>query len=173
MRAGLVFLVGALWGGEVGASSFVTPPQVQGDDSPSVIVLGQPAPQSADPDVVAGAVDKPGSSSSKGDFVILSPSVISMGEPAVADENVAAIATKGSQTRHDPLPLVIRGGVIGDAFSSAPADTVTLTSGFDPNDGAKAPEAPKPVESPEAPMPSAAPEPTAPAHPPEFVVKPE
>jgi hypothetical protein len=173
MRAGLVVLIGVLWAGEAGASSFVTAPLLQRDGRSSVVVLSQPAPLSADADVLAGAVDEPGSSSPKSGFLMLSPSVISMGEPAVADENVAAIDMKGSQTRHDSLPIVIRGGVTGDAFSSAPADTVTLTSGFDPNDGAKAPETPKPVGPAEAGMPGAAPEPAASTRPPGFAVKPE
>ena len=173
MRAGLVLLVGTLWAGEAQPSSLVTPTPVQADTSRSVFVLSSLTSKSADPDVVAGTVDDPGYSSAKSEFLVVSPSVVSMGEPAVADENVAAIGAKGSQTRHDALPLVIRGGLTGDAFSSAPADTVTMTSGFDANDGAKAPEEPMPAEPAEAAMPSAVPEPAAPAHAPGLYVGPE
>src|SRR5689334_2898446 len=98
MRAGLVLLVGVLWAGTAQPSSLVMPPPLQVDTSPSVFVLSSPAP-----DVVAGTVDDPGYSSAKSEFLVLSQSVISMGEPAVADENVAAIGRKGSQTRHESL----------------------------------------------------------------------
>jgi hypothetical protein len=171
MRARLVLLVGVLWAGEAQPSSIVTPPPMQADTSRSVFVLSSPMPQSAEPDVVAGTVDDPGYSSANTGFLVVSPSVVSMGE--VAGENVAAIGGKGSHTGPDSLPLVIRGGLTGDAFSSAPADTVTMTSGFDANDGAKAPEAPKPADPAEAAMPSVAPEPAAPAHAPGLYVGPE
>jgi hypothetical protein len=87
--------------------------------SPSVITLGEPDVSAQQ--IAIGEVDRaphrrldPADS----EIITLSPSVIAMGEPAVADEKVAAIDEK---QRNSPPPMVIRGGIIGDAFSPATA----------------------------------------------------
>jgi hypothetical protein len=126
MRAGLAFVVVvALWAGEAEASSFVVLELEPTPISPSIVELGEPVPPSvatlpdvdtpAAPEVVydAGA---PGSSDQ---IIELSPSMIALGEPDVAMEKVAAIGGENKRPRHDPLPMVIRGGVVGDAFSPA------------------------------------------------------
>ena len=41
-----------------------------------------------------------------------------MGEPAVANENVAAIDGETKKSGPSTMPMVIRGGVVGDAFSA-------------------------------------------------------
>jgi hypothetical protein len=87
--------------------------------SPSVIALGEP--DLSDQQIAMGEVDRaphrrldPADS----EIITVSPSVIAMGEPAVVDEKVAAIDDKPHNV---PPPMVIRGGMIGDAFSPATA----------------------------------------------------
>jgi hypothetical protein len=65
-----------------------------------------------------GEVDKP-HKIDPGDSDIITPSVIAMGEPDVAPEKVAAIESESRKPRHETMPIVIRGGVVGDAFSPA------------------------------------------------------
>lgn len=72
--------------------------------SPSIVFLGSAQAPSAQ---TAGA----------------SVSIIALGEPGIEDMKVAAVAKKG---RPAPMPMVIRGGVVGDAFSGAPAPSVAL-----------------------------------------------
>jgi hypothetical protein len=128
--------------------------------SPSVIALGEPDVPGRQ--VAVGKVDRapsPGPDPSDSDIVTLSPSVIAMGEPAVVDEKVAAIDDK---PHHLSSPMVIRGGVIGDAFSpeapSAPA------GGSQPSDAeASAAAHPDQPTKPSEPQPQpAAPPPAAP-----------
>lgn len=99
--------------GTAQASSFVVPGAPS--STPSVIRLDAPEP-------VKGA----GSSST--------PSIVALGEPApdVSNEKVAAIP---SQPKHDFIqsPMIIRGGIVGDAFrkpapSPAPAATTATKS---------------------------------------------
>ena len=133
----------------------------------------------AEPDVVLGQVDAPtpDAENSDGGGAILSPSVIALGEPAVASEEVSAIGGETEDRRNTPPPLVIRGGVIGDAFNStasAPPVTVNPQATVETGD-VEAPEAPKPGEVPEQPRSASAPEaPDAPvaAQPPEEYVPP-
>lgn len=90
-------------------------------EAPDIVVLGEPRPQRKDdapqtasaPPVSRTVAAEPG-----GDFLSISPSVIAMAEPVapVAYEEVAAI----DAPRHfDPVPMVIRGGIVGDAYGSA------------------------------------------------------
>ncbi|RWK42348.1 hypothetical protein [Mesorhizobium sp.] len=99
--------------GTAQASSFVVPGAPS--STPSVIRLDAPEP-------VKGA----GSSST--------PSIVALGEPApdVSNEKVAAIP---SQPKHDFMqsPMIIRGGIVGDAFgkpapSPAPAATTAAAA---------------------------------------------
>ncbi|MDP3896636.1 MAG: hypothetical protein Q8Q62_08165 [Mesorhizobium sp.] len=53
-------------------------------------------------------------------YTMLSPSIIALGEPAqpVEDMNVAAIGNSPPALRRsEPAPMVIRGGIAGDAFA--------------------------------------------------------
>lgn len=161
MRAATtIFLAGVCWAGGAEASSIITLPAIDGDRSPSVIQIGTP-PQTNDPDVVVGEVDEKDAGQGNGDGISLSPSVVVLGEPAVASENVAAIdGSNDEDRRNKPMPLVIRGGVLGDAFSpvasSAPV-TVNPQATVETGD-VEAPEAAKPGEAPEQPKAAAAPE---------------
>ena len=49
-----------------------------------------------------------------------------MGEPAVANENVAAIDGETKKAAPGTTPMVIRGGVVGDAFSAPTGGPVTI-----------------------------------------------
>jgi hypothetical protein len=92
------------------------------------------------------------------------PSIIALGEPApeITYEKVAAIPQK---QRHGPMfkPLVIRGGVVGDAFAPASAGPSTDTSTSTQNtssqaaaSGGQSPSAPPPPV-PAAPPPAVVP----------------
>ena len=124
---GLLLLVGS-WAGAVNASSLVDVNEPQAGATPSILTLSQtPRPVdvvylpalATDPNVAIGEVDPapphhddPASSS----IMPLSRSVVAVGEPDVTDEEVAAIGDK--PWHRESIPMVIRGGVIGDAFST-------------------------------------------------------
>ncbi|MEQ1942121.1 hypothetical protein ABMA32_06815 [Mesorhizobium sp. VNQ89] len=103
---------------------------------PSVVTLG--ADNAIDPSIVAAtpALDGPSPS-----IVALAdtprdamPSIIALGEPAPAGEAIASPPSGGSQ--HGLVPIVIRGGEVGDADprpSSSPARASTQQQ-LDPND---------------------------------------
>ncbi|RWB35625.1 MAG: hypothetical protein EOQ41_04375 [Mesorhizobium sp.] len=102
----------ALAAGGAHASSFVVP------GAPSVVKLGAPEP-----------VKVAGSSST--------PSIVALGEPVpdVTYEKVAAIPSQ-PKPKHDFMqsPMIIRGGIVGDAFakpapSAAPAATTAAAPG--------------------------------------------
>jgi hypothetical protein len=82
-------------------------------NNPSVVTLGDPAPQTT-----------------------ASPSVVVLGEPAVSDDKVAAIPAAGSP--HTGGVLVIRAGVVGSA-SAAPAATAAAPASADGSGAAKVP----------------------------------
>jgi hypothetical protein len=156
MRFALAFvMVGSLWASEALASSFLVLEPVQGSTSPSIVVLGKPAtldvatlpPENPkdEPDVAIGHVDRPPRPDpADSDIVTLSPSIIAMGEPEVASEKVAAIGGEKQKPLHEtPLPLVIRGGVIGDAFSPVTTAAPVPVTGEQPQSGQEASEAPR------------------------------
>jgi hypothetical protein len=137
-RASALLAIGMMWAGGAEASSIITVDPPKSGATPSIVVLGATqsppvaaAPAQSDPDVVAGNLDKPNGEppAQIGDGVELSSSVIALGEPGVETGKVAAIDnTAGATARHFSLPvMVIRGGVVGDAFSpptaSQPAST--------------------------------------------------
>jgi hypothetical protein len=130
--------------------------------SPSVIALAEP--DVAKQQLAIGEVDRPPRERldpTDTDIFVLSPSVIAMGEPAVVDEKVAAIDDK---PHHVSLPMVIRGGMIGDAFSPAApaaAGAGSQPSGAEASAAAPSPEQPTKPSQPE-PQP-AAPPPATPA----------
>ena len=145
MRAALGFLVvGALWAGGASASSFVVLPAMEARVGPSMIVLGSPGSPST---VVAHR--RPPMPSSRirrskrrpVESVRLSPSIIALGEPDVGLDKVAAIAPEAKTSRHAAAPMVIRGGVVGDAFAPAAAsEPVTVTPEASPQAAADAPQ---------------------------------
>lgn len=85
----------------------------------SILVLGD---STADPSIVTlGAASGAPSIVAMGtDGQAASPSIIALGgEPGVAYENVAAIGDEDqkSKPRHNDPMMVIRGGIVGDAFT--------------------------------------------------------
>lgn len=192
----LVLLWSTVLAGEALASSFVMLAPPADAATPSFIVLGTPsiktiepsrAPLSASgtplsyPYPVEPPLAAHGPSPSA---VALSPSVIAMGEPAISFDKVAAISNRTRTKQSLSLPMVIRGGVVGDAFSRAetpspqtlPSDAAAGASGGSGGSGAtqteasagggsKPPEPNAPQEQP-VPTPPAAPPPPAVASPP-------
>ncbi|MEX0954465.1 MAG: hypothetical protein WDZ83_04540 [Rhizobiaceae bacterium] len=111
------------------ASSFVVLDGIDTPTSPSIIVLGDSPPSI----VAANAPDISslhpsiqrfgGLPPEERKFITVSPSVIAMVDAPqpVAFENVASIGDERAKRRlRGTLPLVIRGGIVGDAYSSAP-----------------------------------------------------
>lgn len=133
MRARLAFvLLGVLWTGEAAASSFIVLAPSEDAGGPSVVTLGEPRstasvttllpPDGAtDPAVTIGEVEQPGKAyPADSGIITVSSSIVAMGEPEVAaQEKVSAIGGDSRKPQFDRLPIVIRGGVVGDAFSPA------------------------------------------------------
>lgn len=132
------------------ASSFVTPDVVQEAAGPSFIVFGAadgvgdaemrappsgssvspPSLEAASPSIIA--LGKPAD--------VPVPSIVALGEPAagIAYDKVSAIP-KATDRRPTMMPMVIRGGMVGEAFvQPAPAtsgpDEAAATTALDPND---------------------------------------
>ena len=168
-------LAAAATAGEAHASSFVTLEPLETSLGPSMIVLGEPSPSvmqipapAADPVATAALSypypgDKVGNqvaAAASSSFVTLSRSMIALGEPSVTFEKVAAIAPQEPSPRPRSLPLVIRGGVLGDAFvRSAPASVAitpesTQEATSAPADGPASPRREEPTREPVAPAPA-------------------
>jgi hypothetical protein len=177
MRIALAFVMfGSLWAGEAAASSFVVLEASPGPASPSIVTLGTPAtldvttlPEDPkdEPDVAIGHVDRPARPDPADSYIItISPSIIAMGEPEVTSEKVAAIGEKDGSRRAPPLPMVIRGGVIGDAFSPATTAAPVPVAVEQPQSGQEASEAPSGGSQPPAPSGGMPEQPAAPPPPP-------
>lgn len=123
--------------GSAAASSFVTFGDPAPASTPSIVVMGAPDPVQA----VATAVEEtaapadppqqalrqmtPGSwmdapVAATAEMQVISPSVIALGEPLppVTYEKVASIPKK-PLSKANFAPMVIRGGIVGDAFTPA------------------------------------------------------
>jgi hypothetical protein len=164
MRAALGFVVvGALWAGGASASSFVVLPAMEARVGPSMIVLGAPGSPSTDVASMPEDAVKPDQTLEvpPGESLRLSTSVIAVGEPDVGLDKVAAIASQAKSSRPE-APIVIRGGVVGDAFApAAPSEPVTVTPGAAPQATAQAPKSKRPA--PREGVPGAEPAPAQPA----------
>jgi hypothetical protein len=135
-------LLAGMASGKAVASSFVMPePMKEGAKSSSIVTLGAPAADSkaASPSFIAlgspapsptfVALSSPPPSPTQAVAAIRtdgpvtpSPSIIALGEPAVTLEKVAAIPAEKKTKRLQELPpMVIRGGLIGNAFERAVA----------------------------------------------------
>ncbi|MBO6718970.1 MAG: hypothetical protein JJ913_13515 [Rhizobiaceae bacterium] len=117
------------------ASSIVVLPAHEGPASPSIVTLGNSSPSvvaAREPETTEWpSVERFGGEQQRERrFVNVSASVIAMVDAPqpVAFENVASISDDeaANQRARDAMPMVIRGGIVGDAFvsRSAPA-TVT------------------------------------------------
>jgi hypothetical protein len=125
-------------------------------ESPSIVAASTPA-ETSDPD---HTLEVP-----PGQSVQISHSIIALGEPAVGLDNVAAITPEARTSRHAAAPIVIRGGVVGDAFAPAAASApVTIAPGASPKDTAEAPQSAG--STPQEPAPAT-------AKPPTYAKKPE
>jgi hypothetical protein len=156
MRVASAFIVAAatVWSSAAHASSFVVLPAMTDDFSPSIVELGQ----AGTPDVnVLAAIPAPAQPpiAEPGHIDIISPSIIAMGEPAVADENVAAI--DGGETKKSgpsTMPMVIRGGVVGDAFSAPSSASIAVEPQAAAQEPSSSESVAKPGSEPTAPEPS-------------------
>ncbi len=115
---------------EAHASSFAHPtPPV---NAPSIIKTG--AAEASEAAALETRPAKPG---------VNSASVVTLGEPAVTDEKVAAIPGE-PEAPHAPAqnPMIIRGGVVGGAFdTTAPAKPAVATASKPATQPAAAPAA--------------------------------
>lgn len=132
-----IFILAMAAAGEANASSFVTLGAETPSEAPSIVVIGAVEPAVVtksmvvlgDPDpapTVQLASTNTGSQQGARNRTVISVSVIAMGEPApaISDEKVAAIAHEPAKRHKRPhaMPMVIRGGLVGDAFGrSGPA----------------------------------------------------
>ena len=159
MRIASAFVVAAaVWSGGAHASSIIVLPAMTDDLGPSMVALGQ----SGAPDLtVLAAMPAPAQPpiAEPGHVDIISPSIIAMGEPPVANENVAAIDGETKKSAPGTMPMVIRGGVVGDAFSAPTGASVTVQ----PQATAEAPSSEESAAKPGSE--ASAPEPAAPAKP--------
>jgi hypothetical protein len=116
VRVLAAFILTMAAAGMARASSFVVMGDTAPAATPSIITLGAPAP--ARQAVALGA-----QSARFAEPPLETPSIIALGEPLpeVTFEKVAAIPRRGPTFQ----PLVIRGGIAGDAFAPAipPRDT--------------------------------------------------
>jgi hypothetical protein len=158
MRVYAAFVVlGVLATGQAHASSFVTLEPMTEKIGPSMVLLGEPAP------AVAAAAAGPKTALAVPKSVLpsgtmISPSIVAFGEPLPDIEytKVAAIPEKRSR-RPAPMPMVMRGGIIGEGFTvAAPAQPQAEAK---PQDVASArdkdgpsPEAPSAPETPPPPL---------------------
>lgn len=172
MRAALGFVVvGALWAGGASASSFVVLPAMEARVGPSMILLGTPGSPSTVEASMPDDTVKPDQvlEAPLGESLRLSPSIIAVGEPDVGLDKVAAIPPETKTSRPVAAPIVIRGGVVGDAFAPAAAsEPVTVTPETAPQAAADAPQSKGQAKR--EPVPGAAP---APAQPSASAKKPE
>jgi hypothetical protein len=153
------------------ASSFVVLEPLKDAVGPSMIVLGAPAsmaertppePDTAEPRV-ALSYPAPGGAPGPEAMRRVSPSIIALGQPIpeVSYEKLAAIEPPAPtpKKRPDFSPMVIRGGIVGDAFSGSrtmPAATTASEAAAvtgSPDNPIRKPKEPEPA------MPEAAPAP--------------
>lgn len=130
---GLIILAVSFGAMQAQASSIQTLQPLTGA-APSVVMLGDEA--AIDPSIVA-AISETGPSPSIVTVpdTAATPSIVALGEPAPAGEDMAAVP----QAERSTGPTVIRGGEVGSASarpSAAPAqaDAQAGTSLLDPND---------------------------------------
>ena len=164
--------------GAANASSFVVLDSIPKANSPSVITLGDGGSIiAAAPPPFSGphaSIERFGERAGERKFIAVSPSVIAMVDAPqpVAFENVAAIGPTGRKRgRREALPMVIRGGIVGDAFVwSAPAGAsgvetprpqqqVSAPPGGDrrgPSPAPARPDEPEPQQLPKSALPPAA-----------------
>jgi hypothetical protein len=105
MRIVAAFLtLGSLLPGAANAGSIIALAPAEQLDHPSIVVPGASA---ASPSTKAAAAREPASGSS----------VIALG--SANDDKVSAIAGESQRPLHRPtdIPMVIRGGIVGDAFA--------------------------------------------------------
>ena len=116
---GMLLLLAA--SGQGAAASFVVLPAEPPAKTPSIVLLGEPVAAAIEARPLATAPETV-------EAFVISPSVIAFGAEAIptASEQVASIggAEKPRWTAAS-MPLVIRGGMIGDAFSGPGAPEVT------------------------------------------------
>lgn len=164
---GMLLLLAA--SGQSAASSFVVLPAEPPAEARSVIFLGEPVASPVEARPLPAAA-------SAAEAFLLSPSVIAFGAEAIpaAQEQVASIRDRPEDRRAsdrktkekprwnaDSMPLVIRGGIAGDAFSTTAASAAAA------QDEASAPaQKPQPGRAPARPEPAAPP--PAPAAAPQF-----
>ena len=123
-------LLGILAPGVASASSFAELAPAGTRISPSIIFLGTPARPAPDATIVAQQIPSAPAAAPKPEATRVSPSVIALGllQPDVDLSRFAAIDDKPRRMRDPHLPpMVIRGGLYGDAFARGTATAATQT----------------------------------------------
>jgi len=121
---------GTLLTGTAGASSIITLESLRTETGPSTVKLGAPTPA----EETATAAQEPSL------------------EGVTTDVAAVGEAEKTAVRRHEPLPMVIRGGIVGDAFvrsvlGTSPDTADTTASVEDRNPSARGPSAPSVANS--------------------------
>lgn len=121
-RFAFIFVAGVLFCGGAQASSIVSLEATDEPVGPSMIVIGGPAEpamvKEEMPSGVPTAVVNPGDAEDA--FAVASPSIVSMAamDGTVSDEKVAAVGEPEDAPGNARVtPMVIRGGIVGDAFA--------------------------------------------------------
>jgi hypothetical protein len=161
MRIGVAtFGIAWLVCGAVQASSFVTVGEPASDASPSIVDVAAPTVAASLPQYVEFSSERsvelatlvplnilPASGASVVRMEPLSPSVVAVVSPEADVSNEVVAAIKQRNPRNEPLPMVMRGGIIGDPFAAE----VELSKALDKLPGKGEPKSPFKFAAPAAP----------------------
>jgi hypothetical protein len=131
----VAFLVLSSLSSTANAASVIAVAPAEQPEHPSIVTFGA---SSASPSMAFAATREPTSGSS---IVILGEP-----EPGPADDKVSAIGDQGNSAARGfaHIPMVIRGGIVGDAFVRAAATGPSPTSAPVATAAAPPPDQPKP-----------------------------
>lgn len=128
-RFAFTLVAGVLLCSGAQASSIIALEAMDEPVGPSVIVIGAPAEPAMDRQETATGTQLayPFPGGSDGSFTAMGSSLVGLAAP-ISDEKVAAIGDD-KEARHHFAPMVIRGGIVGDAFARTvaprPQDTAS------------------------------------------------
>ncbi|MGE0501599.1 MAG: hypothetical protein AB7I79_08005 [Rhizobiaceae bacterium] len=183
MRIVCLLIGSVLSTGAAQASSFLVLAPMKDNVGPSIVILGEPRPVAASrPFAPVPVAEAPLSYPypEESPTVVLAPiepepfvvsaSIVAMGTPAISYDKVAAIGGAGPRPTPRPpfsMPVVMRGGIVGDAFPDSQAPSLegeSPAAASSPEDAAsgqasRRPDAPRQPEQPAPPPAAVAPAP--------------
>lgn len=144
--------------GAAHASSFVAMGELAPASTPSIVSLGVPAPARIAETRPSHTLEPEADRHSftpdphEAEAIAGTPSIVAMGEPwpQVTSEQVAAIP-RNRRRGPDFRPLVIRGGLVGDAFAVAKPDSPKAAAAPTQEASASQGDEPEPAPAPDAP----------------------